>query len=125
METELRDLLALTRARLEEVEKQVAARDVEIAMLQAQLTKAKSRTAAIAVASSFAPRGPRTREYTLPVVAKPGTRLKKLRERLGLTQFALGERLGIARTTVANYENGRAPLSKQIRKWIAVQEGNS
>lgn len=50
------------------------------------------------------------------------TALKVLREKLGLSQAALGEKLGLARSSVANYENGRSPLSQRLRKWIAKQE---
>ena len=104
---------------IEERTKQLALRDAEIAGLRARLAKAENRTSVLAVASSFVPKA---RSYPLPVVARTGTRLKHLRERLGLTQGELGERLGLARTSIANYENGRAPLSKRIEKWIAAQE---
>jgi DNA-binding XRE family transcriptional regulator len=50
------------------------------------------------------------------------TTLKALRERLGLSQAELGEKLGLARSSVANYENGRAPLSQRLRKWMAKHE---
>lgn len=49
--------------------------------------------------------------------------LKIIRERLGLSQAELGEKLGLARSSVANYENGRSPLSQRLRKWIAKHEG--
>jgi DNA-binding XRE family transcriptional regulator len=49
--------------------------------------------------------------------------LKLLRERLGLSQAELGEKLGLARSSVANYENGRSPLSQRLLKWIAKHEG--
>jgi DNA-binding XRE family transcriptional regulator len=55
--------------------------------------------------------------------AAPSTSpLKVLRERLGLSQAELGEKLGLARSSVANYENGRAPLSQRLRKWMAKHE---
>ena len=50
------------------------------------------------------------------------TALKVIREKLGLSQAELGEKLGLARSSVANYENGRSPLSQRLRKWIAKQE---
>lgn len=50
------------------------------------------------------------------------TSLKVLREKLGLSQAELGGKLGLARSSVANYENGRSPLSRRIRKWIAKHE---
>jgi DNA-binding XRE family transcriptional regulator len=58
-----------------------------------------------------------------PPPAAPGTSsLKVLREKLGLSQAELGEKLGLARSSVANYENGRAPLSQRLRKWMAKYE---
>ncbi|WP_433931658.1 helix-turn-helix domain-containing protein [Sorangium cellulosum] len=48
--------------------------------------------------------------------------LKVLREKLGLSQAELGGKLGLARSSVANYENGRSPLSERLRKWIAKHE---
>jgi ribosome-binding protein aMBF1 (putative translation factor) len=54
--------------------------------------------------------------------ATGSTALKVLREKLGLSQAELGEKLGLARSSVANYENGRSPLSQRLRKWIAKHE---
>lgn len=54
--------------------------------------------------------------------AAGSTALKVLRERLGLSQAELGEKLGLARSSVANYENGRSPLSQRLRKWVAKHE---
>ena len=54
--------------------------------------------------------------------APPTVSLKALRERLGLSQAELGEKLGLARSSIANYENGRAPLSQRLRKWMAKHE---
>lgn len=48
--------------------------------------------------------------------------LKALREKLGISQAELGEKLGLARSTIANYENGRAPLSERLRKWMEKHE---
>jgi len=48
--------------------------------------------------------------------------LKSLREKLGISQAELGEKLGLARSTIANYENGRAPLSERLRKWMEKNE---
>jgi DNA-binding XRE family transcriptional regulator len=53
---------------------------------------------------------------------RPNAALKAIRERLGLSQAELGEKLGLARSSVANYENGRAPLSQRLLKWIAKNE---
>jgi|SRR5271166_731753 len=95
----------------------------EIAELRKELDALKKYRAMRATVFPAGTRGRSlNRPVALPVVAKSGTRLKKLRERIGLTQEQLGERLGLARTSVANYENGRAPLSKRIKKWIASQE---
>jgi DNA-binding XRE family transcriptional regulator len=60
-----------------------------------------------------------------PVRAQEATdaaSLKALREELGLSQAKLGEKLGLARGSIANYENGWSPLSSRVRKWIAKQE---
>ncbi|WP_437678839.1 helix-turn-helix domain-containing protein [Sorangium sp. So ce131] len=54
--------------------------------------------------------------------ATGSTSLKVLREKLGLSQAELGGKLGLARSSVANYENGRSPLSQRVRKWIAKHE---
>ena len=54
--------------------------------------------------------------------ATGSTALKMLREKLGLSQAELGEKLGLARSSVANYENGRSPLSQRLRKWVAKHE---
>ncbi|WP_438021765.1 helix-turn-helix transcriptional regulator [Sorangium sp. So ce233] len=54
--------------------------------------------------------------------ATGSTSLKVLREKLGLSQAELGGKLGLARSSVANYENGRSPLSRRLRKWIAKHE---
>ncbi|CAN97877.1 hypothetical protein sce7708 [Sorangium cellulosum So ce56] len=54
--------------------------------------------------------------------AADSTTLKVLREKLGLSQAELGEKLGLARSSVANYENGRSPLSQRLRKWVAKHE---
>jgi DNA-binding XRE family transcriptional regulator len=91
--------------------------------------------AAEAVASS---RAPASREAAPPPEPKPARTapepapssptassapaLKALREKLGLSQAELGEKLGLARSSIANYENGRAPLSQRLRKWMAKHE---
>lgn len=54
--------------------------------------------------------------------AAGSTSLKVLREKLGLSQAELGGKLGLARSSVANYENGRSPLSRRLRKWIEKHE---
>ncbi|WP_437758194.1 helix-turn-helix domain-containing protein [Sorangium sp. So ce1389] len=54
--------------------------------------------------------------------ATGSTSLKVLREKLGLSQAELGGKLGLARSSIANYENGRSPLSQRLRKWIAKHE---
>ncbi|WP_437783804.1 helix-turn-helix domain-containing protein [Sorangium sp. So ce1097] len=54
--------------------------------------------------------------------ATGSTPLKVLREKLGLSQAELGGKLGLARSSVANYENGRSPLSRRLRKWIEKHE---
>ena len=75
------------------------------------------------------PAEPRSSSHTAPEAALPAapagpppSSLKQVRERLGLSQAELGEKLGLARSSVANYENGRAPLSQRLRKWMAKYE---
>ena len=41
-------------------------------------------------------------------------RIKQVREYFGLTQEAFGERIGAARNTIANYENGNRTPGKSI-----------
>lgn len=90
------------------------------------------------VGAESAQRGARAAEGTPPPPARASTReqaatgreqattgamsLKMLREKLGLSQAELGGKLGLARSSVANYENGRSPLSQRLRKWIAKHE---
>lgn len=57
-----------------------------------------------------------------PGAPQPVMSLKALREKLGLSQAELGEKLGLARSSIANYENGRAPLSERLRKWMSKYE---
>src|SRR4051812_9486338 len=69
------------------------------------LERARPPRAPIEVVPPPAPMAPPPRAETR------STSLKVLRERLGLSQAELGEKLGLARSSVANYENGRSPLS--------------
>lgn len=60
-------------------------------------------------------------------------RIKELRKSLGLNQTEFGARIGIKQTTVAGYENGRAPLDTVVtsicrefnvnRLWLETGEG--
>ncbi|WP_437316810.1 helix-turn-helix domain-containing protein [Sorangium sp. So ce385] len=76
------------------------------------------------------PRAPSAPTPSAPTPSAPAreqaatgsTSLKELREKLGLSQAELGGKLGLARSSVANYENGRSPLSQRLRKWIAKHE---
>ena len=43
-----------------------------------------------------------------------GERIKKLRKEKGLTQQQLGEMLGVQKSAIAKYENGRVPKRKQF-----------
>ena len=45
-------------------------------------------------------------------------RIKEVREKKGMTQEAFGEKLGVARNTVANYENGNRTPSKSVIRSI-------
>lgn len=62
-------------------------------------------------------------------------RLKDVRTELGLTQKRLADELGISRSTIANYENGREEISNKFIKklhkrflidpdWFATGEGS-
>jgi transcriptional regulator with XRE-family HTH domain len=61
-------------------------------------------------------------------------RIKELRKHLGLNQTEFGARIGIKQTTVAGYENGRAPLDTVISSicrefgvselWLRTGEGS-
>ena len=54
----------------------------------------------------------------------PGDELKQLRTRLGLTQDELGQRLGVARVTVARWEIGlrRVPeLAARLMQHVAKE----
>ena len=42
-----------------------------------------------------------------------GERIKKLRKEKGLTQQQLGEMLGVQKSAIAKYENGRVPNLKK------------
>ncbi|MGK4007531.1 helix-turn-helix domain-containing protein [Sorangium sp. So ce1036] len=79
--------------------------------------RAQRGVRAVEVVPPRAPSAP-TREEA----ATGATSLKVLREKLGLSQAELGGKLGLARSSVANYENGRSPLSQRLRKWIAKHE---
>ena len=51
----------------------------------------------------------------------PGKALRIYRENAGLTQAALGERMGgIPRQHISNMENGRRPIGKENAKRLAV-----
>jgi DNA-binding XRE family transcriptional regulator len=75
---------------------------------------------AVRAASEAAP-PPADAAPPAPAGPPPGS-LKAIREKLGLSQAELGEKLGLARSSIANYENGRAPLSQRLRKWMAKHE---
>jgi ribosome-binding protein aMBF1 (putative translation factor) len=77
---------------------------------------------AIEVVSPHPPSAPAPSAPARAQPATGSTALKVLREKLGLSQAELGEKLGLARSSVANYENGRSPLSQRLRKWIAKHE---
>ena len=47
-----------------------------------------------------------------------GDELKQLRTRLGLTQDELGQRLGVARVTVARWELGLRQISEPMARLI-------
>ncbi|AUX45502.1 hypothetical protein SOCE26_069940 [Sorangium cellulosum] len=72
--------------------------------------------------SAPAPSAPARSAPAREQAATGSTSLKVLREKLGLSQAELGGKLGLARSSVANYENGRSPLSQRLRKWIAKHE---
>ena len=47
---------------------------------------------------------------------KPGDYVKIYRENLGLTQAALGEKVGMSRAYIFDVEHGRRAISKEIAK---------
>lgn len=60
-------------------------------------------------------------------------RIKELRKHLGLNQTEFGAKIGVKQTTIAGYENGRAPLDTVIssicrefnvnENWLRTGEG--
>lgn len=50
-------------------------------------------------------------------------RIKELRKSLGLNQTEFGEKLGVAQTTIAGYENGSRDVSDAIIKSICREYG--
>lgn len=56
-----------------------------------------------------------------PALMSVGARIKKAREALGLSPTKLGERIGVSRTTIENWEQDRhSPTKKQIPKLISA-----
>ena len=55
-------------------------------------------------------------------VSHDGARLQAARKRAGLSQSELAAELGIARATIANVEQGRAPMTRALRQWLEGQE---
>ncbi len=54
----------------------------------------------------------------MPGASTIGQRLRKARQRGGLTQKALAGRLGVFQPIVANWESGKAPISHDVRTRI-------
>ncbi|WP_437724257.1 helix-turn-helix domain-containing protein [Sorangium sp. So ce861] len=88
----------------------------------AKVERAPREVRAIEVAPPRPPSAPAPSAPAREQAATGSTSLKELREKLGLSQAELGGKLGLARSSVANYENGRSPLSQRLRKWIAKHE---
>ncbi|WP_129580678.1 MULTISPECIES: helix-turn-helix transcriptional regulator [Sorangium] len=84
--------------------------------------RARPDVRAIEAAPPRPPSAPAPSAPAREQAATGSTSLKELREKLGLSQAELGGKLGLARSSVANYENGRSPLSQRLRKWIAKHE---
>ena len=51
----------------------------------------------------------------MPGASIIGQRLRNARQRGGLMQKALADRLGVLQPTVANWESGKAPISQEVR----------
>ena len=50
---------------------------------------------------------------------KPGDYVRTYRENLGLTQAALGEKVGVNRAYICDVEHGRREVSKQMAKKLS------
>lgn len=85
----------------------------------ARTEPAHSPVVAVARVAELVPAPKATAQLHDPAAS---SHLKLIREKLGLSQAELGEKLGLARSSVANYENGRSPLSQRLRSWIAKNE---
>ena len=92
--------------------------NAEIRRLREALATEKQKHQDYVRAMSAAAMTHRPKVPELPKVSRSGAKLNATRERLGLSQIQLGDRLGLARSSVANYENGLAPLSKKVRAWM-------
>lgn len=58
--------------------------------------------------------------YPHPTKGRLGQALRQERTRRGLSQKALGRRLGVATNTYQRWEDGSAPLSRE--HWFAIAE---
>lgn len=56
-----------------------------------------------------------------PIYVDLGEEIRKRREALGMTQSALGNHLGLSRTSITNIEGGRQPLQvHQLYRMAAI-----
>jgi transcriptional regulator with XRE-family HTH domain len=52
-----------------------------------------------------------------------GREVRAIRKRLGISQRALGDRLGVAQNTVARWERGEANVTEPIARLIRIAGG--
>jgi len=52
-----------------------------------------------------------------------GSELRRLRERLKLTEAEFGARLGVTHAAVSRWETGKRPISEQVARHVALLFG--
>jgi DNA-binding transcriptional regulator YiaG len=62
-------------------------------------------------------------DHARAAVSPPGERLKRLRERVGLTRAQVAELCGVAMSTVRSHENGEAKIPEEAARAYAKALG--